>query len=192
MCYNQCGYLEIKRRRVTAVRNLRYFMFSVNEYVIYGSEGVCKVESIGHPDIAGLDREKEYYTLSPVYRCGKIYTPVNSPIIMRRVISRNQAEELIGGIKDISGDLDVPKDAKLANVFYRELVRTYECSKLISVIKHVFNKQRAFAEIKKNVPAVDMKFFKMAEDMLYGEFGFVLGIDPKEVKSYIASCCERV
>lgn len=166
-------------------------MFSVNEYVVYGSEGVCKVESIGHPDIVGLDRAKEYYTLSPVYRSGKIYTPVDSTILMRSVISKNQAEELIGGIKDISGDLDVPKDAKLASVFYRDLVRSYECRKLISVIKHVFAKQRELAAAKRNVPAVDMKFFKMAEDMLYNEFGFVLGIDPKDVKVYIAECCEN-
>lgn len=166
-------------------------MFNVNDYVVYGSEGVCKVESIGHPEIVGLDKMKTYYTLSPVYRQGKIYTPVDSSIHMRYVISRNQAEELIGGIKDISGDLDVPKDAKLANIYYRDLVRSYECSKLISVIKHVFAKQRKFAEVKRNVPAVDMKFFKMAEEMLYGEFGFVLGIDPKDVKGYIAECCEN-
>ena len=166
-------------------------MFSVNEYVIYGSEGVCKVESIGHPDIAGLDRNKEYYTLSPVYHPGKIYTPTDSTILMRRVITKNQAEELIGGIKDVSHELDVPKDAKLANIFYRDMVRSYECPNLIRVIKHVFHIQRECAAEKKNVPAVDMKFFKMAEDMLYNEFAFVLEIDPKDVKGYIAECCEN-
>lgn len=167
-------------------------MFSVNDYVIYGSEGVCKVESIGHPEISGLDGKREYYTLSPVYRSGRIYTPVDSTIIMRRVISRNQAEELIGNIKEVSGELDVPKDAKLANQYYRELVRSYECSKLIQVIKHVFQKQRRFAAEKRSLPAVDLKFFKMAEDMLYSEFGFVLGIDPKDVKGYITACCDNV
>lgn len=166
-------------------------MFSVGDYVVYGSEGVCRVESIGHPDIAGLDKLKSYYTLSPVYRTGKIYTPVDSTIHMRRVISKDRAQELIGGIKEIDCDLDVPKDAKLANVFYRDLVRTYECSKLISVIKYVFSKQREFAATKRNVPAVDMKFFKIAEDMLYNEFAFVLGIEPKEVKGYITACCEE-
>ena len=166
-------------------------MFCVDDYVIYGSEGVCRVESVWHPDIAGLDKTKSYYTLSPVYRHGKIYTPVDSNIRMRKVITRDGAQELIDGIDKISGDLDVPKDAKLANVFYRELVRSYECHKLISVIKHVFAKQREFAAAKRNVPAVDMKFFKMAEDMLYSEFAFVLGIEPQEVKGYITACCER-
>ena len=166
-------------------------MFSVGEYVIYGSEGVCRVESVGHPEVTGLDKTKSYYTLSPVYRNGKIYTPVDSTICMRHVISRDGAQELIDSIGEINSDLDVPKDAKLANQYYRELVRSYECRKLISVIKYVFAKQREFAAAKRNVPAVDMKFFKMAEDMLYSEFAFALGIEPKEVKGYIAACCEQ-
>ena len=63
-------------------------MFSVNDYVVYGSEGVCRIEDIGRKDITGLDREKEYYTLVPVYKSGRIYTPTDSSIIMRRVITK--------------------------------------------------------------------------------------------------------
>ncbi len=166
-------------------------MFEINEYVIYGSEGVCRVEDIGHPDISGLDKAKEYYTLMPVFRSGKIYTPTDSAIHMRRVISRSGAQELIDSIKEISFDLDVPKDIKQANLFYRDLIRSYECKKLISVIKYVFNKQREFSSIKKNMPAVDLKFLKIAEDMLYSEFGFALNIEPKDVKNYIIKCCEE-
>ncbi len=166
-------------------------MFAINEYVIYGSEGVCKVEAIGHPEISGLDKLKEYYTLLPIHRSGKIYTPTDSIIHMRRVITRDQAQELIDGIVDINHQLDVPKDIKQANLFYRELVRSYECSKLISLIKYVFTKQREFSLIKRNMPAVDLKFLKIAEDMLYSEFSFVLGCDPKEIREHIVKCCEK-
>lgn len=165
-------------------------MFNINDYVIYGSEGVCRVEAIGHPEISGLDKQKEYYTLLPVYRSGRIYTPTDSTIRMRSVITKVQAQELIDGINNISHELDVPKDIKQANLFYRDLVRSYECTKLISVIKYVFIKQREFSQIKKNMPAVDLKFLKIAEDMLYGEFGFALGIEPKEVREYIIKCCD--
>lgn len=167
-------------------------MFSVNDYVVYGSEGVCRVESIGHPEIVGLDKTKEYYTLSPVYRSGKIYTPVDSTIRIRCVLTESDVTRLIEKIKDISGELDVPRDIKLANAFYRDLVRTYDCTNLISIIKYVSAKQRAFAEIKRNMPAVDIKFLKIAEEMLYNEFGFVLGVDPKDVKGKIAVNLECV
>ncbi len=166
-------------------------MFNIDEYVIYGSEGVCRVEAIGHPDIAGLDKQREYYTLMPVFRSGKIYTPTDSTIHMRRVITRTKAQELIDNIKEISFDLDVPKDIKQANLYYRELVRSYECAKLISLIKYVFFKQREFSLVKRNMPAVDLKFLKIAEDMLYSEFGFALGIEPKDVRGYIVKCCEE-
>lgn len=162
-------------------------MFDVGDFVIYGSEGVCKVESIGNPGIAGLNKDKIYYTLSPVYHCGKIHTPVDTGIIMRKVISSDYASELFDKIKDVNADLDVPKDAKLATVYYRDLVRSYECSKLISIIKYVFKKQKQFAAVKRNLPAVDVKYSKMAEDMLYSEFAFVWGIDMKEVKSKFAA-----
>ena len=39
---------------------VRKLNFSVDEYVVYGSEGVCRVEQIGDPNIAGLDSTKEY------------------------------------------------------------------------------------------------------------------------------------
>ncbi len=164
-------------------------MFCVNDYVVYGSEGVCRIENIGRTDISGLDKNKEYYTLVPVYKSGRIYTPTDSSIVMRKVITKESAQALVSNIKSIGEELDVPRDAKLAAAFYRNLVRTYECDKLISVIRHIFNKQRELISVKKNLPAVDTKYLKMAQDILYGELGFALGIAPNEVKGYIEKNC---
>ncbi len=165
-------------------------MFGVNEYVLYGSEGVCLVESVGHPAINGLDATKEYYTLTPVYRTGKIYAPVESRVKIRKALTKAQVEELINDIDGISSSLDVPKDAKQAQMYYKELVSSYDCGNLIKIIKYVWEKQKEFVGIKKNVPAVDMRYMKIAEDMLYNEFGFALGIDPRDVRGYIIKCCE--
>lgn len=90
-------------------------MFLVNDYVVYGSEGVCRVESIGHPDVSGLDRHKEYYTLMSVHRNGKIYTPTDSSILMRNVITEESAKELLKKIKEISSELEVPEGAEACN-----------------------------------------------------------------------------
>lgn len=165
-------------------------MFSVNEYVVYGSEGVCMVESIGHPAISGLDPAKEYYTLCPVSRVGRIYTPVDSTIKMRKALTAEQAQKIIDTIDNVSSSLDVPKDSKQAMMYYKQLIGTYDCLNLISIIKYVFLKQKEFLLAKKNVPAIDMRYLKIAEDMLYGEFGFALGMEPKNVRDYITKCCE--
>ncbi len=165
-------------------------MFAANEYVVYGSEGVCMVESVGHPSITGLDSTKEYYTLTPVYRTGKIYAPVESRVKIRKALTREEVQGIIDDISSIPTGLDVPKDNKQAQLFYRELVGSYDCCNLIRIIKYVFTKQKDYVGIKKNVPAVDMRYMKIAEDMLYNEFGFALGIDPRDVRGYIIKCCE--
>ncbi len=168
----------------------RGIMFAVNEYVVYGSEGVCMVESVGHPPISGLDNTKEYYTLVPFYRTGKIYAPVESRVKIRKALSKDEVQGIINGISDVNTELEVPKDNKQAQLYYKEMVMTYDCSNLIRIIKYVFNKQKEFSTVKKNVPAVDLRYMKIAEDMLYNEFGFALGIDPRDVRGYIIKCCE--
>lgn len=165
-------------------------MFNVNDYVVYGSEGVCMVESIGHPDVRGLDELKEYYTLLPNSRSGKIYTPVDSAIRMRHVITKEKADELISSISGIAPQLDVPKDTKLATNYYRRLVRTYECETLLRIIKYVRGLQKQFAVIKRNVPAVDMKYLRMAEEMLYCELSFALDKSVSEIRDVVISLCD--
>ena len=40
-------------------------MFSVGEYIVYGVEGVCRVEEAGKLKVAGLDKNRAYYRLRP-------------------------------------------------------------------------------------------------------------------------------
>ena len=66
--------------------------------IVYGNEGVCRVEEIGTPKISGVDKHREYYTLAPIYREGKVFTPVDSKVFMRPVITREEALALIDRI----------------------------------------------------------------------------------------------
>ena len=38
-------------------------MFSVGDYVVYGSNGVCKVTEIGPMDLPGVSKDKLFYTM---------------------------------------------------------------------------------------------------------------------------------
>ena len=63
-------------------------MFSVGEYIVYGVEGVCRVEEAGKLKVAGLDKNRAYYRLRPYYHDGTIYTPVDGKAVMRPVLTR--------------------------------------------------------------------------------------------------------
>ena len=45
-------------------------MFGIGDYVICGNKGICEVENITTLNISGVDREREYYILKPLYMSG--------------------------------------------------------------------------------------------------------------------------
>ena len=69
-------------------------MFSIGEYVVYGVEGVCRVEEAGKLKVAGLDKNRAYYRLRPYYHDGTIYTPVDGKAVMRPVLTREELERV--------------------------------------------------------------------------------------------------
>ncbi|MBR3004681.1 MAG: CarD family transcriptional regulator, partial [Lachnospiraceae bacterium] len=157
-------------------------MFKVGDLIVYGNTGVCRVEEIGIPALAGAAEDKKYYTLSPYYgRNSRIYTPCdNDKVVMRPVITKQEARELIGKIKSI-GLLEIT-DEKKREETYKSVMRGCDCMEFISIIKTIYlRKQERIAEGKK-VTANDEKYFNMAEDKLYGELAIALEIDKNKVK----------
>lgn len=76
-------------------------MYQTGDLLIYGSTGVCRVLSIDRRQdyVDGIKQDKLYYQLKPLHQGGVIYTPVdNSKVVMRPVISREEAEALIDTI----------------------------------------------------------------------------------------------
>lgn len=86
-------------------------MFEIGEYIVYGVKGVCRIEDITHIDISGADKDRLYYVLAPVGDgSGRIYAPTdNQKITMRKVISREEADQLIEDMPKIE-QLWVPDD----------------------------------------------------------------------------------
>lgn len=76
-------------------------MFAAGDLVVYGGEGVCRVESIGPSGLAYDDGTRLYYHLTPLYRSGTVMTPVDTGVLMRSVITREEALALIASIPSL-------------------------------------------------------------------------------------------
>ena len=164
-------------------------MFQIGDYIICGSNGVCKVQGIGS-DVPGAQEGRVYYTLASVYQKGMVvYTPVdNKKVVMRPILSKAEAEELIAEIKDI--DMLWVSDDKKREEAYKEALRTCDCRQLVGIIKCLYNrKQERIAAGKKNITN-DEKYSKIAEDVLYEELAISLGIGKDEVKRHIIEVAE--
>lgn len=165
-------------------------MFQVGEMIIYGGEGACRVEAVGRLEKAGIDRGKDYYTLSPCYRVGSIYTPVDSKVFMRRIISREEAESLIRSIPHIDAAPCNDRNLRALNEHYQSLLRTHDCADMVQVIKAAYEKRRAKQAQGSRPGQVDEKYMKRAEELLYGELAVALEIPRDQVHDYIVRAIE--
>ncbi len=160
-------------------------MFEIGEYVVCGNKGVCVVEAVAKLDISGVDKEREYYILKPLYMAGStVYVPVDSAEkSMRRVLKRDEAQKLIKEIPDIP--LLVITNEKLSEQMYRECIKSNDCGELIKIIKTIYLRKQKRMQAGRKVTAVDAKYFHLAEDSLYGELAVALEMPKDEVESYI-------
>ncbi len=165
----------------------RFFVFETGEYVVCGNKGVCVVEKITTLDISGVDKERKYYILKPIYQSGStVYVPVDSPKeSMRRVLKREEAKELIGMIPEIPL-LTISND-KLSEQIYRDCMKTGNSKEWVRIIKTIYLRKQKRIEEGRKVTAVDSKYFHMAEESLYGELAVSLEINRDAVEDYIKS-----
>lgn len=165
-------------------------MFNIGEYIVYGMNGVCRVEEIGPMSLNGIDSEKVYYTLLPLYTKGsRVFTPVdNQKVVMRPVISEQEVCQLIDDMQNIE-ELDVLDD-KRRELAYKEAVKSCDCREWIRIINTARKRKEERLAQGKKMSACDERYLKQAQDNLYGEFAISLKIDKGEVESYILSRVE--
>lgn len=166
-------------------------MFQTGDYIIYGTRGVCQIKQIGKLDFSAASRGKLYYTLAPCYMEGStIYAPVESTgIIMRPVMSREEAMALIDGMADIE-PLWI-KDEKSREIAYKEAIKGCDNRELVRIIKTIYQRRRSRMAEGKKATVSDNKYFKIAEENLYGELAISLGMDREETRQFVISRIEK-
>ena len=70
---------------------------------------------------------------------------------------------------------------------YKSCMDSYECEDLIHITMSLYVKRQEAMEQKKKFGAVDERYMKEAENLLFGEFAAALGIERDSVSAYIAA-----
>ncbi len=160
-------------------------MFETGTYIVCGQHGVCRVEGVGKLQLTEASGDKEYYTLSKVYsRGGVLYVPADSEkIVMRPVISKEEAEELIEHMREI--DLLQIDNEKRKEEIFKQAFRTCDSREWVKVIKTLYERKKDRLAKGKKVTASDERFLRTAEDNLFGELAISLDIEKNDVEQYI-------
>ena len=160
-------------------------MFKVGDYIVHGRNGVCKVVDITHLDMSGVDKDQLYYALVPMKsEDSKIFYPVDSDkVVMRSVVTKDQAKDLVSEIKDIEPmriENDRQREAK-----YKEALVSCDCKQLICITKTMYARNKERTAQGKRLTYLDDRYLKEAKQNLNDEFSIALGIEPREVEKYI-------
>lgn len=166
-------------------------MFEIGDYIIYGNHGVCRVEDIGGLNISGVDQSMECYTLQPIFsKSSTLYTPVdNDKVLMRSVMSKEEALELIDEISDIP--LLWIENDKQREEAYKVALRTHDSTEWLKIIKTLYERKQERLTQGKKLTFTDEKYLGIAQECLYGELSIALDIDKEKVDSMVMEQLEQ-
>ncbi len=160
------------------------FMFKVNDYVVYGTTGVCQVLDIVEEKDEN-NKNVQYYILQPVYNnTMKIKTPVdNDKVLIRETITKDKVFSLIESMPE--QETIWIEDNRKRNEVYKAALRTGNCQEWIKLIKTLYLKKKEKNALGKKLMKSDEEIMKAAEKNLHEEFAVVLDITPEEVLPFI-------
>ena len=161
-------------------------MFATNDYVFYGSGGVCKIVDVQTAPLDGMPKDKDYYILHSVHDQNSVmYIPVDSDcIFLRALISREDAEKLIDLIPSIS--IIDESNAKLLREKYTEAMKQHMPTEWVRVIKTVYFRMNESRVPMRRISETERTFAENAKKYLYTELSLVLGLPIQGMEQYIA------
>ena len=161
-------------------------MYKINDTIIYGTEGVCRILDIAKRTYGG--QTDVYYILSPIYkRASTVMLPRSNATLMskmRRLLTPDEANKLILSIRTESVAEWIDNE-KQRREHYRDLLACGDRSELVRHIKGLYERTERQKAVGKRLHACDERFLEDAQRILHDEFSVVLGIPRENVLSYI-------
>ena len=160
-------------------------MFQINDVVVYGAQGVCKIVGIQEQKIDGTS--KTYFVLKPADdRGATFYVPTwNEKALakMRIVMTKQDVDALIDSMPN-------KKPAWIENEnerkeTYKRILAGGNQTQIISMIQAIYLHKKEREAEGKRLHMSDEHFMKDAEQLLYNEWQYILNVDKAGVMAYI-------
>ncbi len=167
-------------------------MFATGDYMVYGTNGVCRVDSVCPSPFDKKDT-RLYYVLKPLRGNGEalIYTPVdNDKVLMRPLVGRETAEALFEKIPDIPCLLVEPEKAR--REIYRSAMGSGELEAYVALIKTVYQRRSDLQGTQRRLPDFETEYDLAARRHLYTELSVALDLPFEGMEAYIANRVEKL
>ncbi len=167
------------------------FQGMVNDIVVYGTNGVCKITEIEEKNLMGTN--KTFLVLKPLDDDrSTYYIPTdnkNQLDRLRKILTKDEINKLIDSM---AGEkvlwIENERERKEC---YSKIIAEGNHSDLIRIIKAIFLKKKEREGTGKKLHISDERFLRDAEKVLYGEFRYVLELSEQDLMSYIFARIEK-
>lgn len=163
-------------------------MFKVGTYVLYGSQGVCRIDDVRNEDFSG--QAKEYYILVPSDDPKMvIYVPTDAAPLTGQMRPLLSPEELNTMIRQGCADdtLEWIADPRARNEMFKSILSGGDRRLIFRMLRTIHERREAQLAEGRKLYAADELAFERAEKLLHGEIATILQIGLDEVQTYIRS-----
>jgi len=160
-------------------------MYRIDDTVMYGTIGVCKIEALEERSFNGIKRN--YYVLKPLFQEGTTtYVPVDNEKLVSKIHKTLSAEEIKHLVRTLSNAETqwIDKDNERKQVYLAALEKGNR-RELIGLVRAVLKHKAEQIAKGKKLHICDEHFLVQAQKVLYDEFSFVLHIDRDEVPALL-------
>ena len=159
-------------------------MFSVGQTVLYGANGVCRIEEITKRRIGAF--ETEYYVLKPIWSdSSTVYVPTGNETLVSRIRFVKSADE----IRDILADRSLTMnwiDNKIERAeYFRSVITGEDCRELVALVRLIHARAAAVTAQGKRLHISDDRILREAEKMAGDEIATSLGVTREEAIALI-------
>ena len=163
-------------------------MYKIGDLVLYSSTGVCRITDIAARNFSGKDKDQLYYILKPLYQDCVISTPVGQQkVFMRPIITKADALALIDTIPTIQAEAYHNRVLRELTEHYEAYLKGHDCAALLELTMSIYAKKKQAEAENRKFGAVDERFMKRAEDLLFGELAAALEISRENVLDFISA-----
>ena len=167
-------------------------MLKLNEKVMYGTTGVCVVDSVEDKRIGkGI---KKYYVLKPVSQStSTVYIPADNHKLLEKVRKMLSVEEIKSILNSLNSEPDIwtDNDAERREKF-SEIISSGDRKACLILLRTLHNRQNFLSGTGKRLHIADERALKEAQRLILDEFSVVLSISPNEVREYIKAELENI
>ena len=171
-------------------------MYNIDDMVIYGIEGVCKVEDIIEKSFGDLTKTNKYYVLIPKGNNGsRFFVPVDNPLLTARIKKLLNYKELIALIEGLDSKIEWIDNNKLRAKYYKDTLNSYSREAMFQLAKQLYCAKTGKIPTVKKLYSMDEEMIRKISLLLFDEFTCVADLTVDQVLPFIAGeiiCPEKL